>query len=180
MNFRCRPSFFSLLAFILLFVSSCDRTGFKRGIRQMLSESVMIPVSLERIQADTIAPCILDARAKCVLYIDSTECSSCRIGHLPQYMGVYNLLQDKSTDFLVIISPKTKERERVIGQVQTTMEFPVYLDDESELLTLNPWIPEDFRLHCFLTDREGRVIFVGDPTWGERTWTLFVRALEKI
>jgi len=123
----------------------------------------------------------LDARAKCVLYVDSTECSSCKISRLPRYGDLYNLSKrDATFDFLVVISPKLEERDRVIRQLQLTMEFPVFLDDGSFLLSLNPFIPHDNRFHCFLTDADGKVSFVGDPTWGEKTEALFLEALNKL
>ncbi len=82
---------------------------------------------------------------------------------------------------MIVISPKVEERDRIIRQLQLSLdEIPIYLDNGSSFLMLNPFIPKDNRFHCFLTDAKGRVVFVGDPTWGVRTETLFREKLRKI
>ena len=146
-----------------------------------MSQKIEMPASLKRVQADTVVTCSLDARAKCFLYIDSTECSSCKISHLPGYVDLYSLSKrDPSFDFVVLISPKNEERDRVIRQLQLTMVFPVYLDEGGHFLSLNPCIPQDNHFYCFLTDADGKVIFVGDPTWGSKTNARFLKALDEI
>lgn len=145
----------------------------------MMSKQVIMPSMLEKVQRDSVLLCAMDARAKCIIYIDSTECSSCKIGHLPRYDALYNLLKrDYSFDLMVVISPKAKEREWVIRQLQLSMGYPVYLDSGNRMLTLNPFIPQDNRFHCFLTDAQGKVAFVGDPTWGDKSNTYFLEVLE--
>ena len=181
MNYRFKGALVLSLVLILFQLPSCKQPEIYRELRQMMSKEIVIPASLKKVQADTVFTCPLDARAKCILYMDSTECSSCKISHLPRYGDMYALsMRDPSFDFLVVISPKSEERDRVLRQLQLTMVFPVYLDEGSHFLSLNPDIPRDNRFYCFLTDADGKVIFVGDPTWGSKTNARFLNALEKI
>ncbi len=175
---RVRAIFFVLSLFLL---PACKQDGIRRDLKRMMSKPVVMPSLLGKVQGDSVFFCEMDACAKCIIYIDSTECSSCKIGHLPRYNALYNLLNsDYSYDLLVVISPKAKEREWVIRQLQFTMGFPVYLDDGSRLLSLNTFIPHDNRFHCFLTDANGKVVFVGDPTWGDTTNTYFLEVLNQL
>lgn len=181
MNCRCKE--FLALVFILFcsFLSSCNRVRTYRSLDRMLSKEVVAPTMLKKVQMDTIGSGSLDPRAKCILYIDSTECSSCRIGHLVVYSDLYHWSQESSVfDFVVVISPKAKERERAVSQIHYQVEFPVYIDDGGEFLSLNPWIPKDPRFHCFLTDRRGRVVYVGDPTWSDKSKAHFREAVDKL
>ncbi len=181
MNCRCKESLALVFVLVCSFLSSCDRVRINRTLNQMLSKEVVAPAALEKVQMDTIGSSSLDPRAKCILYIDSTECSSCRIGHLAVYSDLYRWSQESSAfDFVVVISPKAKERERAVSQIHYQVEFPVYIDDGGEFLSLNPWIPQDPRFHCFLTDRLGRVVHVGDPTWSDKSKALFLEAVGKL
>lgn len=160
---------------------SCKRIEIQRGLKGMISKEIVMPILLEKVQTDTVVSCTLDACSKFIIYIDSTECSSCRIGHLPQYYDLFAFSKrNPSFDFTIIISPKRKEREQVVRQLQLSSVFPVYLEKGESLLSLNPFIPHDNRFHCILTDLQGKVTFVGDPTWGDKTKTLFYKALSQI
>ena len=181
MSCRCKGPFALFVILVLFILPSCDRVRINRTLNQMLSKEVVAPAALEKVQMDTIGSSSLDPRAKCILYIDSTECSSCRIGHLAVYSDLYRRSQESSAfDFVVVISPKAKERERAVSQIHYQIEFPVYIDDGSKFLSLNPWIPQDSRFHCFLTDQRGRVVHVGDPTWSDKSKALFLEAVGKL
>ena len=122
MSCRCKGPFALFVMFIL---PSCDRVRINRTLNQMLSKEVVAPAALEKVQMDTIGSSSLDPRAKCILYIDSTECTSCRIGRLAAYSDLYRRSQESSAfDFVVVISPKAKERERAVSQIHYQIEFP--------------------------------------------------------
>lgn len=163
------------------FLPSCNYVRINRNLDRMLSKEVVATALFERIQMDSVSVSALDPKAKCILYIDSTECSTCRIGHLAIYSDLYHRAEDSPTfDFVVVVSPKAEERELAVSQIRYQVEFPVYIDDGSKIMALNPWIPQDPRFHCFLTDQRGRVVFVGDPTWSDKSKSLFWEAVDKL
>ena len=55
--------------------------------------------------------------------------------------------------------------------------FPVYIDPNNTFLKTNPFIPEDRRFRSFMIDREGNVIFVGDPTTSPKLRYLYNRII---
>lgn len=170
MNIR----FFLISSLVFLSLPSCNRFQVRHRLKQMMSDEIVMPAELEMVQRDTVTVCGMDSRAKCILYIDSTECTSCRIGKLNRYSDLYHSAKNNAVfDFIVLISPRADERSSVIHRLQLSVDFPVYLDKEHRFLELNRHIPRDDRFHTFLTNQDGKVIFVGDPTSGEKMKTLF-------
>ena len=68
----------------------------------------------------------------------------------------------------------------MIRNLQFSTDFPVYLDTENQFLKLNRKIPSRDDFHAFLTNEEGKVILVGDPTRSDGMMALFAEALRSL
>ena len=73
-------------------------------------------------------------------------------------------------------------------QVQEIMEllrrkafkWPVLVDVQGTFMELNDFVPDDNRFHYFLTDADGRPVFVGNPLFSNSLWNLFIRAVDSL
>ena len=111
-------------------------------------------------------PDSLRKRSKLIVYIDSSECTLCRIAHLGEYQIIFNLAnQNKGFDVMLLLS------NQELGPIPLTryladfeLPYPVYVDTEKMFILKNQFIPKDNRLHSFFLDESGRPQFVGDPS----------------
>lgn len=170
-----------LLLLVFALLSSCAKQGIRHDLKQMMSQPIVMPDELEMVLADTVIACVQSASSKCIVYLDSADCMSCRVEKLVRYTALYNSGNKTPVfDLMVLVSPKVEEKKHVTYLIQQSSGFPVYIDTQNKFLQLNPHIPGDSRYHSFLTDRNGKVIFVGDPTSSDGLMELFLEALRTI
>lgn len=119
---------------------------------------------------------------KMVIWVDSTECSSCRIGNLYRYEKLYDKSQKDCFEVIIIFSPREDEFDEAMRMVELRhFDFPVYFDYGNSFGKSNN-IPSDRRLHTFLLDYDNRICLIGDPTSNEKLGSLFdetIRGIEK-
>jgi len=168
------------VSFAVMFImSSCERVSLRRDIKMMTKHKIELPSSLVKVYNEEISPVDLSTLqediAKLIVYIDSNECGTCRV----QRLGIYKELYDLSTqtglfELWIIASPKTAESQ-TLPEFISCYDYPfaVYIDNKNSFTEKNPFIPKDTRFHYFLTDKENRPVFVGDPTSSEKLMKLF-------
>lgn len=142
--------------------ASSGRHGGKAG-----SEKIVFPSSLERVEgiqdehADLSSPV-----PRLVVYVDSTECSNCRINHLGNY-SEYASLSALYPGFKVfaIIWPNSETAETVTGNIaHRNFPFDVFIDWDGSFLEANPSLPKTGRdSHVFLLGTDSKAVVSGDP-----------------
>ncbi len=126
-------------------------------------------------------PDSLAEKAKLIIYVDSIECSKCRISRFVQYSDYYRL-SDEIQSFVPFLLLSLKEGESLSIQehlLDIELPFPVFLDDNNMFMKLNPSIPKDIILHAFLTDATGAVLVAGDPAANEHLRRLYYREINE-
>jgi len=168
--------------FIIIFSSlSCSDLGLRHTLKHLMTEIIVMPSHIEMVRKDSVLTCSLDSHAKFIVYLDSTDCMSCRIEKLFRYENLYNASEKSPLfDLVILISPKIGSRDEVIRNLQFSVDFPVYLDTENQFLELNRKIPSRDDFHAFLTNEDGKVILVGDPTRSDGMMALFAEALRSL
>ncbi len=152
------------IIFPLIVFSSCS-SDIERSLRTMMKAPVSLPDNIRMIgELDSLRnssevldyPCLL-------LYMDSTQCSPCRLQHLSSY-SILREKYDRKFSVCVIMAPKEKDRKISIHMASMQHEdIQVYLDEDYSFLKHNPQIPEDSRFHSMMLDKSGYPIIVGDP-----------------
>lgn len=167
---------------IMLSLSSCVNQKIRHDLKKFQQEKILQSLELEIIKDRNICMQSLPAdKISMVMYYDSTECNECRINHLGDCLPLYEMA-DSSASFQVvtIFAPRQEEYDEVIRQLMVLdFPYPIYVDFDGSFRKANPCIPEDKRFHCFLLDKDGHPVFVGNPVSSERMWDLFGKALEK-
>ena len=167
-----------------LLLSGCGaRHDVKNMMRQMRESELVIPADLRRIDGYSISEASHERKdAALVIYYDSLVCGSCRVDKLAQLDTLFGL-ERTFPDFevLVVFSPKPAEVEEIqVLLMKRRYPHPVYLDYSGSFREANTFIPNDSRFHTFLTGKDGRPVFIGDPYVSKSMWDLFISAVRQI
>lgn len=121
-------------------------------------------------------------RSRMIIYYDSMSCNLCEISHLQDLLKIYEVAEMMETfDVVTVFAPKAEEYNDIVTRLEDlAFEYPIYADKECSLLAHNPWIPAENYFHCFLTDRSGKPIFVGNPTASNNLWIVFNEAVNTL
>lgn len=102
---------------------------------------------------------------KLIIYVDSTECTTCRISRLWRYYPIWSLAERTQSFQLVILFANVSFETIPISRylADTKWDIPLYVDKDNLFPHLVPALPADPRLHAFLVSPSGEVLVVGDP-----------------
>lgn len=169
---------------ILMFSIGCNKKDNKKAeaeavIMEWMGKTIVFPEGIpcryqgrDTVFAGTDAPC------KVLVYIDSTGCTSCRLGidRWKMWMAEYEQEVTEKVEFLFYFQPKS-ERELRILLKRDRFEHPVYIDVAGELNRINQF-PKNEQYHCFLLDRDNRVLLVGNPTRNRAVGKLYKKVID--
>lgn len=176
---------------IILFLSiavtclpGCRDAETRRTLRRMMGSTVVLPEKVTCVQngesfslSDSVR-----LRPKLIIYVDSTECSTCRISHIWEYDELFGIAEENGLfDMVFLIYNTSFESIPLVRYVSDQkILHPIYIDIENRFLTDNPIIPPDSRYHSFLLTEKGKPIFVGDPTLSSQMFEAFRLALNDL
>ena len=166
----------TLLAILIIFKVSLVRNYMKLQRQKIVfpEEMICIPDDIESPNLNALR------KPRIVIWVDSTECSSCRIGRLYEYEELYQQGRNEGFDVLVLFSPRADDYCEVQHLVKVHhFSFPVYFDADNSFGEFNN-IPSDKRFHAFLLDRDNCICFIGDPMLNLKLRNLFNDAIQGI
>ena len=174
----------AVIVFILIFmlvILGLLKLSLTANFMKFMGHSIGFPETIIGIPDEkAISDLNLVPIPKMVIWVDSTECSSCRIGNLYEYDELYRKSQDYGFEVVIMFSPREDEYSDVMHMVGLRhYEFPVYFDSNNSFGLSNK-IPSDRRFHAFLLDCDNRVCFIGDPTSTAKLNSLFGEAMKGI
>jgi len=133
-----------IVLIIVLCFTSCNTYRTKYRLNRMMSSSIELPDNLIKVGPDSSSIYHVSKLPKLIIWIDSTECSSCRLSQLDVYSSLYNCTQKELLcKIVVIISPKKAEKEYVASLAGMYACLPVYIDTNNKFYRLNKHIPHD-------------------------------------
>lgn len=162
---------------LCLCISSCSNNSTKRMYERMINQTILLPETLIPVSDGNIPfddnPNV--EKFRLIVYIDSAECSSCRITDFSRYISFFEK-SDDSNDYVLL--PIVSISDTNIGSISYRIKhlhfpFCFFLDINNSFLESNPFIPTDSRFHSFLIDPDGHVVFIGDPTLNDNLLKLF-------
>lgn len=160
------------LSVLLSYMISCDSNPkIREGLEGMQSSKVQLfQDSMLCINGNSIIKEQEHKQLKLVVFVDSSECSSCaldRLGEWLPYLQSHNGLNDFL--FLVILESKKLDIEYAKEQLEiASVHTPVYIDTLSIFRKHNPQIPDNKLFHTFLLDESDKVLLVGNPLRNEQ------------
>lgn len=172
-----------ILLGLFLCIDGCSNNRIRDVLETFLSQEVTFPSTLICCSSDTDGVTSLrDSIPKLIIYVDSTQCSSCRVSHLSEYIPLYDdALRSRRYTLSIILSPPMSEYGHIAHLLELyNYPFPVFLDKSHSFRKENGFIPDDARFHAFLTDQANRPVLVGDPVRSKKIRQLFEPMLTEL
>lgn len=172
-----------VLCFLAVASTGCKKAQLRRQLKELMSSTIVLPEKITCVYNGEVFPMpdSLRDKPKLIVYIDSTECTTCRISHFWEYQDMFDLSAQTeafevmlllcNTEFELIPLPRYLSDQNLI--------YPVYVDTDKVFLKEKPFIPADTRMHSLLVDGTGRPMFVGDPSRSRLMMETFMSALKE-
>lgn len=174
----------TFLCFLAISFTGCKRARLRMQLKDLMSATIVLPERISMVHNGVISsmPDSLRSVPKLIVYIDSSECTTCRISHIEMYHELFHISEENgSFEMMLLLSNVELSGIPVIRYLSDLeIEHPVYVDVNNEFLRLNPLIPEDRRMHSFLVDENGTPLCVGDPTASKEMLLVFMGAVDKL
>ena len=158
-------------------LSGCRDAETRRTLRRMMGSTVVLPEKVTCVQNGEVFPMPEELRSKpkLIIFVDSTECSSCQVGDFIRYKDLY---KESTAGGLFCLFPLVSTKKSIYKDIQVlatqiASEIPIYFDDNSCFEMFNQFIPEESKYHAITVDENNRIVLVGDPIYNETTMKLF-------
>lgn len=170
------------VCFLAIATTGCKKARLRVQLKELMGSTIVLPEKVTCVYNGEVFPMpdSLRDKRKLIVYIDSTECTTCRISHLWEYQDLFNLsAQTGSFDVLLLMCNTEFESIPLIRYLSDqNLPYPVYVDTDKVFLKDNQVIPSDTRMHSLFVDSAGRPLFVGDPSRSGHMMTAFKLALQ--
>lgn len=176
----------SIICLCLLVMTStgCKKAKLRVQLEEIMSSEIALPDRVTCVSRGEIfqMPDSLRNVPKLIVYVDSSECTTCRIAHISQYDQVFRISEEKGTFDVVLLLYNIDQSGIPLTRYLSDVEigYPVYVDEENVFRSLNPVVPDDRRLHTFLIGTNGTPLCVGDPSTSGQMLDVFLRALDQL
>ena len=151
-------------------------------VKKLMASTVVLPEKVVRIAGGEVLPMpdSLREKAKLIVYIDTTECRSCRFSKIPVYDRIISEAGSYGVEVMILMANRTLTGitwTQYLSDID--LGVPIYVDEGNAFLTLNPAVDRDPRLHSVLVNRQGTPVLVGDPVLSPGIAELFWRVLKQ-
>ena len=162
---------------------SCYNPETKANLKKMMDAPIILPEQIACIENGTISLLEdgLNEGTKLLVFIDSTECTGCRISDFYKYKPLFEMSEKNQSFQVVLLLSIPKEKYTEITELLTVLDndFPVFVDCQNKFRTLNPTIPDNRAFHTMTLDPHGKVLLVGDPEKSKSLLRMFQRRIVK-
>lgn len=166
-----------LLCLLALVPTSCKKAKLRAQLKELMGSTIVLPEKITCVYNGEVYPMPDSVRnkRKLIVFVDSTECSKCRMSRFIQYEPFLKVSDSSGKyEVLLLLSIKEAESEELIEFLSLLdSPYPVFIDSKHEFLRINSVIPADPRFHSMLIDGDGRPLLFGDPASGDRLKKLF-------
>ena len=180
----CHIVVVSLLGLSVFMASGCKKAVIRNQLKGLMSSTIVLPERITCVNngEEYPMPDSVRSKAKLIVYIDSTECTSCRISHFGLYNKAFEISKEKGSFEVVLLLANVSLYEIPLIKYLSDMEYktPIYVDVDNKFLELNPSLPEDRRMRALLLDDAGYPMCVGDPAASEKMLQVFIGAVNNL
>ena len=172
------------LGVLIVMTTSCKKAVLRSQLKDLMASTIVLPEKISCVDNGEVFPMPDSLRdmAKLIVYIDSSDCSTCRISHLGKYHKIFQMSKETGMFEVVLLFANIDLSGMPVERYVSDSEVgcPVYFDLENKFLELNPSVAADSRLHSFLVDSAGTPLFVGDPIVSREMLRIFTEAAYKL
>ena len=174
------------LVFVILFVCiSCTKYRLRHDMQNFHSQGIIFPDNMLCLEGEKFK--FFDINEQCskiVVWIDSTECSICKLSELPKYKDIEKICNNVDGLRLVFLFSPAKETVSQLCEEAPSNtklhDYPIYIDTANMFAKMNPCIPENKLMHSFLLDATNRVVLVGNPIQNQAMFDLYKKTIDEM
>ena len=159
----------------------CKKARIRAQLKELMGSTIVLPERITCVKGGEVYPMpdSLRGKAKLLVYVDSTECSKCRISRFVRYEPFFKEAERSGKfEVMLLLSVKESEYAEIIEHLELLENpFPVYVDEDHAFLSQNPELPGDSRFHGMFLQADGRPLLFGDPMANEETEKLYFSIL---
>jgi len=157
--------FRALFLFSILVALFGCHNKIEEELSKLLKHKIIIPYDQ---MPDTYSTAILEinknAKYRLVVFVDSTECSSCSLRSLAEWETYIGEKAHKNLNLHIILQPKANEYNEIMDIVaESGVKIPVFVDSCYAFTRINPFIPHNTIMHTFLLNQNDSIVLVGNP-----------------
>ena len=177
---------FSILSTVFL-LSRCEKIKRKNEAKTIVKEWSGKEITFPEVYRCYVAgnnnqklPCenLMKSNLKILLYVDSVGCTSCKL-QLSEWEDLIDKLNSKVGDLLSMIYFIHPRDYSDLIQILESCHFkhPVFIDRNDEINKLNKF-PEKTEYHCFLLDKNNKVLVIGNPIRNTKIMEIYLEYIE--
>lgn len=178
------PKVFFLLTVLSIIYSSCNRRKeiIDKQVSMLYSSTIKIPYSeMDTLVLDTV---YMHKKDKCqfLVFVDSAQCTPCYASHHQDWEFILKecIKHEHPVALSVIIEGKSIPEEVRLKLLSQRIEESIFLDTNAVFRKHNPFFPESDIMHVLLLDKDGSVVFVGNPLHSKEMEELLYKKLSNL
>lgn len=173
---------FKIAIFVLLCSCTDETRKIKCNIEKMRERSMCLPFEkMQPYNKEEISDVLSAKSYQLIIYVDSTQCSTCYLNTINRWCSTLDSLRNKSDKLTsVFILSSSKKHIKSVKNKLKHLKFDhlIYLDSVGAFAQNNPHIPTESMYHTFLLDKNNNVVFVGDPSRNQSVYVKLSKILE--
>lgn len=152
-----------LVSATVLLLGSCVK---QHSIDEITDKNIKLSLNKMMCFPENLHDTTLCPKYKYVVYVDSVECSPCKIAHLGIWNYFRNELLDNDADiYIIFISAKDIVQKLLEVHSSYKHRIPIYIDTLGVFERDNPHIAEmTTEYHNFLLDQDNNIVAFGDAS----------------
>lgn len=172
-----------MLCLLAVATTGCKKARLRAQLKELMGSTIVLPEKISCVYNGEVFPMpdSLRDKPKLIVYIDSTECTTCRISRIGMYRQYFDLA-DQSGQFIVLVllaNTRFGDIPLIRYLADLEMRIPICVDEENAFSMANPIIMGDSRLHTLLLNSKNAPIVVGDPARSEAVRKLLLNKLNQ-
>ena len=174
LKMKAKLSIIGTMICLLFLGCKSEKEQVRDKIEQMKSRP--IELCLDKMECRRNPLNKLDKKYTMVVYVDSTECSSCALSKLRFWNPLIAEAKKKQLDidYVFILAPKKEDMEDVNVELEITdLQSSIYVDTAFVFKMNNKDFPKENKYHSFLLNTDGKVIFIGSPITNKKLMDIY-------
>lgn len=174
LKMKAKLSIIGTMICLLFLGCKSEKEQVRDKIEQMKSRP--IELCLDKLECRRNPLNKLDKKYTMVVYVDSTECSSCALSKLRFWNPLIAEAKKKQLDidYVFILAPKKEDMEDVNVELEITdLQSSIYVDTAFVFKMNNKDFPKENKYHSFLLNTDGKVIFIGSPIANKKVMDIY-------
>lgn len=167
-----------ILIFLVLSCQTAEEKSNRQIIKQWTNKEVILPNTLKckYVGQDTLCNHLFEKKYKILLYVDSVECTPCRLQLYEWHKKIKETkLYSDSLAFLLIVNTRNPKLIDILVQ-KNHFDYPIFFDKNGNMQKINHF-PEDPYFQTFLLNQENKILLIGNPNNNKQLWELYKKII---